>query len=167
MTFTRQVLCFSGQDRATGNGAGRDRLRQMSFKRSDCAIACALDVIGDKWRLLIPVTCSSAAPADDQTIDGRIDERIVPRGSQIRNGKNGRPQLGPLPAPRLVSFTPTERAGGAGRAFAARCWRVSACVAREADEADADGNRDQDEEEGPGIEQAPQPRQVGHPEEAR
>jgi DNA-binding HxlR family transcriptional regulator len=36
---------------ATGTGA--DRLRQMSFKRSDCAIACALDVIGDKWTLLI------------------------------------------------------------------------------------------------------------------
>ena len=25
----------------------------MSFKRSDCALACALDVIGDKWTLLI------------------------------------------------------------------------------------------------------------------
>ena len=25
----------------------------MSFKRSDCAIACALDLIGDKWTLLI------------------------------------------------------------------------------------------------------------------
>ena len=31
----------------------RDRLRDLSFKRSDCAIACALDVIGDKWTLLI------------------------------------------------------------------------------------------------------------------
>ncbi len=30
-----------------------DRLREMSFKRSNCAIACALDVIGDKWTLLI------------------------------------------------------------------------------------------------------------------
>jgi DNA-binding HxlR family transcriptional regulator len=30
-----------------------DRLREISFKRSDCAIACALDVIGDKWTLLI------------------------------------------------------------------------------------------------------------------
>src|SRR5262245_22571046 len=29
------------------------RLREMTFKRSDCAIACALDVIGDKWTLLI------------------------------------------------------------------------------------------------------------------
>jgi DNA-binding HxlR family transcriptional regulator len=29
------------------------RLGKMSFKRSDCAIACALDVIGDKWTLLI------------------------------------------------------------------------------------------------------------------
>src|SRR5262245_34764543 len=29
------------------------RLRELSFKRSDCAIACALDVIGDKWTLLI------------------------------------------------------------------------------------------------------------------
>jgi DNA-binding HxlR family transcriptional regulator len=36
-----------------GHGAGRDRLRKMSFRRSDCAIACALDVIGDKWTLLI------------------------------------------------------------------------------------------------------------------
>jgi DNA-binding HxlR family transcriptional regulator len=25
----------------------------MSFKRSDCPVACALDVIGDKWTLLI------------------------------------------------------------------------------------------------------------------
>ena len=25
----------------------------MSFKRSDCAVACALDLIGDKWTLLI------------------------------------------------------------------------------------------------------------------
>jgi DNA-binding HxlR family transcriptional regulator len=34
-------------------GPGGDRLREMSFKRSDCALACALDVIGDKWTLLI------------------------------------------------------------------------------------------------------------------
>jgi DNA-binding HxlR family transcriptional regulator len=34
-------------------GARGDRLREMSFLRSDCAIACALDVIGDKWTLLI------------------------------------------------------------------------------------------------------------------
>jgi DNA-binding HxlR family transcriptional regulator len=33
--------------------AGGDRLREMSFKRSDCAIACALDLIGDKWTLLL------------------------------------------------------------------------------------------------------------------
>jgi len=32
---------------------GGHRLREMSFKRSDCAISCALDVIGDKWTLLI------------------------------------------------------------------------------------------------------------------
>lgn len=34
-------------------GAGGDRLREMSFKRSDCPLACALDLIGDKWTLLI------------------------------------------------------------------------------------------------------------------
>jgi DNA-binding HxlR family transcriptional regulator len=34
-------------------GTAGDRLRGMSFKRSDCAIACALDVVGDKWTLLI------------------------------------------------------------------------------------------------------------------
>jgi DNA-binding HxlR family transcriptional regulator len=33
--------------------AERERLRAMSFKRSDCALACTLDVIGDKWTLLI------------------------------------------------------------------------------------------------------------------
>jgi DNA-binding HxlR family transcriptional regulator len=33
--------------------AGGHRLREMSFKRSNCAISCALDVIGDKWTLLI------------------------------------------------------------------------------------------------------------------
>ena len=33
--------------------AGRHRLRNMSFLRSECAVACALDVIGDKWTLLI------------------------------------------------------------------------------------------------------------------
>ncbi len=31
----------------------RKRLKSMSFKRSDCAIACTLDLIGDKWTLLI------------------------------------------------------------------------------------------------------------------
>ena len=34
-------------------GSGGDRLRAMSFKRSDCPLACALDVLGDKWTLLI------------------------------------------------------------------------------------------------------------------
>src|SRR2546426_6194158 len=33
--------------------AERERLRAMSFKRSDCPLACTLDVIGDKWTLLI------------------------------------------------------------------------------------------------------------------
>ncbi len=33
--------------------AERERLRAMCFKRSDCPVACALDVIGDKWSLLI------------------------------------------------------------------------------------------------------------------
>ena len=28
-------------------------LKSMSFKRSDCAVACTLDLIGDKWTLLI------------------------------------------------------------------------------------------------------------------
>jgi DNA-binding HxlR family transcriptional regulator len=31
----------------------RERLRAMSFKRSRCPVACTLDVIGDKWSLLI------------------------------------------------------------------------------------------------------------------
>jgi len=38
---------------AMAKDSGNDRLRDMSFKRSDCAIACALDVVGDKWTLLI------------------------------------------------------------------------------------------------------------------
>lgn len=29
------------------------RLKQGSFKRSSCPLACALDLIGDKWTLLI------------------------------------------------------------------------------------------------------------------
>ncbi len=29
------------------------RLKSMSFKRSDCAVACTLDLIGDRWTLLI------------------------------------------------------------------------------------------------------------------
>jgi DNA-binding HxlR family transcriptional regulator len=33
--------------------AERERLRAMSLKRSDCPLACSLDVIGDKWTLLI------------------------------------------------------------------------------------------------------------------
>lgn len=31
----------------------RALLRAFSFKRSDCPLACALDLIGDKWSLLI------------------------------------------------------------------------------------------------------------------
>ena len=31
----------------------QQNLKSMSFKRSNCAIACTLDVIGDKWTLLI------------------------------------------------------------------------------------------------------------------
>ena len=31
----------------------KERLKSMSFKRSSCAVACALDVVGDKWTLLI------------------------------------------------------------------------------------------------------------------
>jgi len=31
----------------------KERLKSMSFKRSDCAVACALDLVGDKWTLLI------------------------------------------------------------------------------------------------------------------
>ncbi|HJS56710.1 MAG TPA: helix-turn-helix domain-containing protein [Vicinamibacteria bacterium] len=33
--------------------AERARLRAASFKRSECPLACALDVFGDKWSLLI------------------------------------------------------------------------------------------------------------------
>ena len=33
--------------------AERERLRTMSFKRSACPLACTLDVIGDKWSLLV------------------------------------------------------------------------------------------------------------------
>ncbi len=28
-------------------------LKELSFQRSDCPLACALDVMGDKWTLLI------------------------------------------------------------------------------------------------------------------
>lgn len=31
----------------------RARLKSLSFRRSDCPVSCALDVIGDKWTLLI------------------------------------------------------------------------------------------------------------------
>ena len=31
----------------------KNRLKSMCFKRSDCAVACTLDLIGDKWTLLI------------------------------------------------------------------------------------------------------------------
>ncbi len=36
-------------------GIQEDRkcLKASSFKRSDCAIACTLDLLGDKWTLLI------------------------------------------------------------------------------------------------------------------
>lgn len=30
-----------------------DPLNEMSFKRSSCPIACSLDIIGDKWTLLV------------------------------------------------------------------------------------------------------------------
>lgn len=35
------------------SSAERARLRTMSFKRSACPLACTLDVVGDKWSLLI------------------------------------------------------------------------------------------------------------------
>ena len=31
----------------------KNPLKEMSFQRSDCPLACALDVIGDKWSLVI------------------------------------------------------------------------------------------------------------------
>ena len=31
----------------------KQRLKEKSFLRSDCAVACTLDLIGDKWTLLI------------------------------------------------------------------------------------------------------------------
>ena len=31
----------------------KNPLKEMSFQRSSCPLACALDVIGDKWSLLI------------------------------------------------------------------------------------------------------------------
>ena len=35
------------------NEEEKNCLKSMSFKRSDCAVACALDLVGDKWTLLI------------------------------------------------------------------------------------------------------------------
>jgi DNA-binding HxlR family transcriptional regulator len=35
------------------NRAEQKLLKSMSFKRSQCAVACTLDLIGDKWTLLI------------------------------------------------------------------------------------------------------------------
>ncbi len=40
-------------NRKTGKREQRKRLKSMSFKRSGCPVACTLDVIGDKWTLLI------------------------------------------------------------------------------------------------------------------
>ena len=31
----------------------QSRLKATSFKRSDCPLSCALDIVGDKWSLLI------------------------------------------------------------------------------------------------------------------
>ena len=36
-----------------GKREQRNRLKAMSFKRSSCAVACTLDLIGDKWTLLV------------------------------------------------------------------------------------------------------------------
>ena len=36
-----------------GKRKDKNILKSMCFKRSDCAIACVLDLIGDKWTLLI------------------------------------------------------------------------------------------------------------------
>lgn len=36
-----------------GKRGQRDLLKSKSFKRSRCSLACTLDVIGDKWTLLI------------------------------------------------------------------------------------------------------------------
>ncbi len=39
--------------RTIGKREQRQRLKAMSFKRSGCAVACTLDLIGDKWTLLV------------------------------------------------------------------------------------------------------------------
>ena len=39
--------------RTTGKREQRQRLKAMSFKRSGCKVACTLDLIGDKWTLLV------------------------------------------------------------------------------------------------------------------
>lgn len=31
----------------------KNPLKTMSFQRSDCPIACALDILGDKWTLIV------------------------------------------------------------------------------------------------------------------
>ena len=31
----------------------KNRLKQMAFQRSACPVACALDIIGDKWTMLV------------------------------------------------------------------------------------------------------------------
>ncbi|MDH3279591.1 MAG: helix-turn-helix transcriptional regulator [Gammaproteobacteria bacterium] len=31
----------------------KQRLKSLAFQRSDCALACTLDLIGDKWTLLV------------------------------------------------------------------------------------------------------------------
>lgn len=31
----------------------KNKLKKMTFQRSDCPIACALDVLGDKWSMLV------------------------------------------------------------------------------------------------------------------
>ncbi len=36
-----------------GKREQRKRLKSLSFKRSGCAVACTLDLIGDKWTLLV------------------------------------------------------------------------------------------------------------------
>ena len=40
-------------DGTMGKREQRKRLKAMSFKRSGCTVACTLDLIGDKWTLLI------------------------------------------------------------------------------------------------------------------
>jgi len=35
------------------NRREQQRLKSRSFRRSDCPLACALDVVGDRWTLLI------------------------------------------------------------------------------------------------------------------